>query len=322
MGLFSKPKIPGLDTSALTRIAEQNAATQRDLVARRKMALQPLQAKYGTDRAAFSAQIEPGAENLINRYATDLSGVGAGERAANQTAIIGQRERSFRDVPEIQRAIRESLGGSGLLRSGAASRTIAQPILEAARSSRDFSTGLETEQLGRESARAEGIANTGLNMRTSALNKRLGVDEETLNTLASLGREDLLNEYRDLAGIEEGLGSNRLGIEQARQANEIERAKASASRRGAILSTLGSVAGAGLGAFGGPLGVGLGAQLGGALGNVAGGGVPGPIDPTLLIALMQQRRTAAPPTANTGTASNRADILRSLQANRLSAYGS
>lgn len=293
MGLFSKPKVPGIDTGALTRIAEQNANTQRDILGRRKQALQPLQEKFKTDRAAFSAQIEPGTENLLNRYATDIQGVGAGERAANQSAVIAQRGQSFRDVPEIQRSIRESLGGSGLLRSGVASREIARPILDAARSSRDFSTGLETQQLGRESQRAEGLATTGYNARTAALNKRLGVDEQTLNTLASLGREDLIKEYKDLAGIESDLGGARLGIEQARQANEIERAKASAARRGQILSTLGTVAGGAAGALvpgGGMLGAGIGAQLGGSLGNLAGGGTGGQLDPTLLFALAQQRR--------------------------------
>ena len=292
MGLFSKPKVPGLDTGALTRIAEENANTQRDLLGRRKLALQPLQEKFGTDRAAFSAQIEPAAEGLVQQYSRDLSGVGAMERTANKNAVIGQREQSFRDVPEIQRAIRESLGGNNLLRSGAATGQIARPILDAARSSRDFSTGLETEQLGRESQRAEGLANTGFNTRTSALNKRLGVDEETLNTLASLGREDLLSEYADLAGVEEQLGSNRLGIEQARQANEQAQAAAANSRRSGILSSLGSVAGAGAGFLaGGPVGAGLGSQLGSSFGNLAGGGTGGgTFDPTLLYALSQRNR--------------------------------
>lgn len=293
MGLFSKPKVPGIDTGALTRLAEQNANTQRDILGRRKQALQPLQDQFKTDRAAFSSQIEPGAENLVNRYATDLQGVGTGERAANESAIVAQRGQSFRDVPEIQRAIRESLGGSGLLRSGVASRELSRPILDAARSSRDFSTGLETQQLGRESQRAEGIATTGYNARTAALDKRLGVDESTLNTLASLGREDLIKEYEDLAGVEDQLGSNRLGIEQARQQNEMAKAAASNARRASIMSSLGSLAGtAGGFAVGGPMGAGLGSQLGSTFGNLAGGGTGGgTFDPTLLFAMAQRNKS-------------------------------
>lgn len=297
MGLFSKKRVPGIDTGALTRIAEQSANTQRDILNRRKLALQPLNQRFQTDRSALSAQVEPGTENLINRFGTELQGVAQGERAANQNAVIGQREQAFRDVPEIQRSIRESLGGSGLLRSGAASRELSRPILDAVRSSRDFSTGLETQQLGRESNRAEGLATTGFNARSQALNKRLGIDEDTINLLSSMGRQDILDEYRDLAGIEGDLGSSRLGIEQTRQANDMARAQASAARRGQILSSLGTLAGTGLGALtGSPLGAGIGAQLGGSLGSLAGGGAPGQFDPSLIIALMQQNRLNKPST--------------------------
>lgn len=290
MGLFSKPKVPGIDTGALTRIAEQNASTQRDILGRKKQALQPLNAQFKTDRAGLSAQIEPGAENILNKYATELGGVSAMQKTANDTASIANRNQNFRDVPELQRSIRESLGGSGLLRSGGAQSSLAAPVLNAARSSSDFSSGLETQRLQDETDRQENLAGTGFNTRNAAFNKRLGVDEETLNTLASLGRTDLLDEYNSLAGIESDLGESRLGIEQTRQANEIEKAKASAARRGQILSTLGTVAGGVVGMAGGPVGAGLGAQVGGALGNLAGGGTGGTIDPTLLFALAQQRR--------------------------------
>lgn len=290
MGLFSTSKVPGIDTGALQRIVNQNKNTQLDILGRKKTALQPLTQQFKTDRAAFSSQIEPGAENLLTKYGQDLSGVGAQEKTANEAASIAQRERSFRDVPGVQQAIRASLGGSGLLNSGAARSKIAEPIIGAARSARDFTSGLETSQLANEARRGEGLATTGFNTRNAALNARLGVDESTLNTLASLGRTDLIDEYNAVAGIEDTAGQGSLGIEQARQANEIAQAQASAARRGQILSTIGTVAGGVAGSFGGPVGAGIGAQLGGSLGNIAGGGSGGQIDPTLLFALAQQRR--------------------------------
>lgn len=291
MGLFSKPNIPGIDTGALTRIAEQNAATQKDLLGRKKLALQPLQDKFRTDRAALSGQVEPGTENLLTKYGTELAGIGDKQKAANEASVIANRATNFRDVPELQRSIRESLGGGGLLNSGVASRELSRPVLDAARSSSDFSNNLEIGRLNDEARRSEGFAGTGFNARSAALNKRLGIDEDTLNSLAEMGRTDLLDEYSSLAGIEGDLGDSRLNIEQARQANEIERAKASAARRGQVLSTIGTVAGgaAGFALGGGPLGAGLGAQLGGSLGNMAGGGSGGSIDPTLLFALAQRR---------------------------------
>jgi hypothetical protein len=291
MGLFSKPKVPGIDTGALLNIANKNAATQRDILGRKKLALQPLQEQYKTGRAGISAQIEPGAENLLNKYAQDLSGVGAQEKTANDAAVVANRASNFRDVPEIQRAIRESLGGNNLLKSGGAVGQVARPILDAARSSSDFSTNLNLDQLNNESRRSENLAGTGFNVRTDALNKRLGVDQDTLDYLASTGRQDLVDEYSSLAGIEDQLGSNKLGIEQARQANDQAQAAAAASRKGQILSTLGSVAGAGAGALtGNPMAIGLGAQLGGQFGNMAGGGGGGGnFDPTLLYALASRQ---------------------------------
>lgn len=301
MGLFSKPNIPGIDAGALTRIAEQNAATQRDILGRKKLALQPLTDQYKTDRTNFSSQIEPGTENLLTKYGQDLSGVDAMQKTANDTAAIANREQNFRNVPELQRSIRESLGGNGLLRSGGAVGAVAAPVIDAARSSRDFSSGLDTARLADNARRSEGLATTGFNARTSALNKRLGVDEDTLNTLASMGRSDLVDEYTSLAGIEDQLGSNKLGIEQAKQASDQAQAAANASRRGQIISSLGSLAGAGAGFLaGGPLGAGLGSQLGGNLGNMAGGGGGAQFDPTLLYALSQRQP------------SNRTAVVRSL----------
>lgn len=292
MGLFSSPKIPGIDTGALTRIAEQNAQNQRDILARKKIALAPLGEQYKTEIGKISSQIEPGAENLLNKYATDLSGVNAMQKEANTASSIANRNQNFRDVPELQRAIRESLGGNNLLRSGGAVGSIAQPIINAARSSSDFSSGLEASRLADEARRQEGLAGTGLNLRNEALNKRLGLDEETVKYLQDTGRTDILDEYNALGGIESELGANRIGIEQARQANDQAQAAAAASRRGQILSTLGSVGGAGLGFLaGGGVGAGLGAQLGGQFGNIAGGGGGGgSFDPTLLYALSQRQQ--------------------------------
>lgn len=291
MGLFSKPKVPGIDTGALNRMIDQNRQTQIDILGRKKQALQPLTQKFQADRQSFSAGIEPAAEGLVTRLGQDLSGIGAQEKTANEAAGIAQREQSFRDVPEIQRQIRASLSGGGLSRSGAARTAIAAPIIDAARSSRDFTSGLETTRLGNEARRSEGLATTGFNARQAALNKRLNIDEDTLNTLAELGRTDLLDEYNSLAGIEADAGSARLGVEQARQASEQAKAAASAARRGSIITSLGSLAGAGLGAAtGNPLGIALGSQLGGMVGGFAGGGEAQPLDPTLLVALAQQRR--------------------------------
>lgn len=309
MGLFSKPKIPGIDVAALNRIINQNRNTQVDIVGRKKQALQPLTEKFRTDRAAFSSQIEPGAENLITRLGQDLSGVGAQEKLANENAVIANREQSFREVPELQRAIRASLSGGGLSGSGAARSAIARPIIDAARASRDFSSGLETSRLANEARRSEGLATTGFSARQDALNKRLGVDEDTLNMLAEIGRTDLIDEYNSLAGIESEAGAARLGVEQARQASEQARAAASAARRGSLFSTVGSLGGLALGSFGGPMGAAIGSQIGGQIGGLAGGANATPFDPTLLFAMSQRQPSIAANTTSPGSLSGRLSLL-------------
>lgn len=293
MGLFSKSKRqPGLDVGALQRIAEQNKQNQQRIIGGLRTNLAPISSNFETKRGELSARILPEQEEQLNRFGQDLSGLGKQEAETNRAAGTAFREQSFRNVPELQRSIRESLGGSGLFRSGAAASALAAPTIDAARASRDFETGLEVNRLGNISRRNEGLATTGFNTRSQAVKDRLGLDDDTLQYLTSIGREDLIREAQDLTGVEDTFGQNLFGIEQARQADEAAQAKASAARRGQILTSLGSLAGTGIGfVAGGPLGASLGSQLGSTAGNLAGGGGGGgTFDPTLLFALAQRNK--------------------------------
>lgn len=304
MGLFSKPKVPTIDTGALTRIAEENAAKQQGIIRGLRGGLQPLGTQFETKRADLSGRVPGETEATLSRFGEEYGNIGAAETDANRQAGVAFREQSFRDVPEIQRSIRESLGSSGTSGNAAALSALARPVLEANRSARDFSAGLEQQRLGNVTARQEKVADTGFNARSEAMRTKLGLDEGTINYLTSIGREDLIREAEGLLGTEEQLGSNRLGIEQTRQANEMAKAAASNSRRASILSSLGSLGGAAIGSFAGPAGVGIGSQLGGMTGNLAGGGTGGTFDPTLLYALASRQPN------------NRANVVRSLSGGR------
>lgn len=303
MGLFSKPKVPSIDTGALLRIAQQNADKQKAIAGGLKGGLSPLGTNFETKRNELGQGIISGTEDTLGKYGQELSNVGTADTAARNAANVGFREQAFREVPELQRSIRESLGGSGSLGNAAALSALSRPVLEANRSARDFTAQNEVSRLAAESGRNEKLADTGFGARSGAMSSKLGLDTDTINYLTSIGREDLVREAESLMGIEDQLGANKLGIEQARQANEMAKAAASNSRRGGIISSLGSVAGTGLGFLaGGPVGAGLGSQLGGMVGNMAGGGTGGgTFDPTLLFALGQQ---------------NRSNISRSLGSNR------
>lgn len=303
-GIGGKSKVPSLDTGALERIRADSEAKKKSLITGLRPGLQPFSTQFQTQRADLSRQIPTTTENTIGQYRTDLAGVGAQEKAAGNLATQNFREQSFRDVPELQRSIRESLGGSGLLQNAAAASTLARPTLEANRAARDFESQTAQNQIQNEASRQTGLASTGFNARTSAMKDKLGLDKETIDYLTSIGRTDLIDEANNLLGVEEQAGADKLGIEQARQANEMAKAAANASRRSGVLSSLGSLAGAGIGAFGGPMGVALGSQLGGMAGNFAGGGSGGTFDPTLLYAMSQRQP------------SNRANVVRSLSGGR------
>ena len=232
-------------------------------------------------RGELSARVPTETEDILSRYGREVGDIGAAETDANRQAGVAFREQSFRNIPEIQRSIRESLGGAGTIGNAAALSALSRPVLEANRASRDFEAGLEQQRLGNITARQEKVADTGLNARSQAMQTRLGLDKDTIDYLTSIGREDLVREAEGLLGIEDQLGTNRLGIEQAN------------ARRTGILSSLGSIAGTGVGFLaGGPVGAGLGSQLGGTVGNLAGGGTGGgTFDPTLLFALAQRNRS-------------------------------
>lgn len=297
MGLFSKKKVPSIDTGALMRISQDNESKQKAIVGGLRGNLSPVYGNFENKRNALGSGFQEGTEGLINQYGQSLEGVNNADAAARSEANVGQREQSFREVPEMQRAIRESLGGSGLLNSGAALSALSRPVLDAARSSRDFTSQNKVAELAGRTDRASNFADTSMNARSGALSTKLGLDTDTINYLTESGRGDLLDEANKLLGIEEQSGANRLGIEQARQQNEMAKAAADNARRGSIISGLTQLGGAAIGfGLGGPMGAGLGSQIGGTVGQVANGS-PVSFDPTLLYAMSQrnqpaQRRTA------------------------------
>jgi len=294
MGLFSKPKVPTIDTGALLRIAEENANKQKTIIGGLQGNLSPISTNFENKRNQLSESLMPATENTLGRYGQELSTVGAADTAARNAANVGFREQSFRDVPEIQRAIRESLGGSGTIGNAAALSALSRPVLDANRASRDFTAQNETSRLMAESGRNEKLADTGFNARSNAIQTKLGLDTDTVNYLTSIGREDLVREAESLMGVEDQLGTNRLGIEQARQANEMAKAAAANAGRGNLFSQVGQIGGGIIGGiYGGPMGAAAGSQIGGQLGGMAGGQTSQQqFDPTLLFALGQRNKAA------------------------------
>ena len=293
MGLFGKKvKVPGIDTGALTNIATDNANKKRAIVGGLGGDLAPISANFEQKRGAIGADYQAGVKTNMEAFKGETDAAKAGFAQAGEVAAIKQREQAFRDVPEVQRAIRETLGGSGTLNTGAARANLAKPVINAVQSSADFSAQNTINTMNNNSRLDEKSADFNAGQRSAALETKFGLDKETTDYLTSIGRQDLIDKANSMLGIEGDLGDDKMAIEQARQVNDMAQAAAKASKRGAVMGTLGQALGGAAGfALGGPMGAGIGMQLGGAAANTATGS-PTALDPTLLFAMAQRNRSA------------------------------
>lgn len=282
--------IPGYNTAKLNQIATDNANKQRQLIQQKFSGLQPINQQYQTSQTNLSNNILPQNEGQIAQFGNDLNAANTAEAAQRQQSSDAFKAQAFQNVPALQRQIRNSLGGNRLLNSGAAVSTLAQPTVQAAQNASNNAAQNEQQRLADVTSRANTLATTGFNSRQSALASKLGLDENTINQLASMGRSDLIDQFNSLAGVQQQEGADQLGIEQLGESQNIAQAQANQAKKSAILGSLGSIAGLGIGSFAGPLGAAVGSQIGGTVGTAAGGGVPQSFDPTLLFALAQKRQ--------------------------------
>jgi hypothetical protein len=285
--------IPGIDAAKLNAINQKNAQTQRELIAQRLSGLQPINAQFETSRNALSARIPGEAEKVIGQYGADLDKATAAEKSARDTSTNQFREQAFRDVPAVQQAIRNQLSGNRLMGSGAALSSLAKPLIGATQNASDFAAQNESARLGNVANRADSLASGGFGVRQKAMADRLGLDQSTIDSLAQMGRTDIIDKFNSLAGVEDQAGANELSIEQAKQQNDIARAQADAAKRGGLFSQVGQLGGAAIGGmFGGAPGAAAGMSLGGSLGGMVGGNTNQQFDPTMLFALSNRNKSA------------------------------
>lgn len=314
-------EIPGIDYGTVEGRASANATTQKDLLQkdldRRRSIIQGLKPgltaanqQFGTAQQGISQDLTNRSEDALTRFGTDVAGLNAADETANAAAANVNQERAFRTLPAQQQMIRESLAAQGLSRTGAASRRLAEPVQQAARGANDFSQDLELNRLANVSRRGEAVANAGLDTRKQVAMSRMGLDSDTAKYLASIGRQDLIDEASNLAGLSQDEAGGFSDISQnltdtlnqtdiARQQQNQAQAAAREAKRGGLIRSLTGLAGTGIGAFfGGP----MGASIGGQIGQTAGGLATGQesyFDPTLLYAM-----------------NNRQNVVRSLSGGR------
>lgn len=313
--------VPGIDYGTVEGRASANATTQKDLLQkdldRRKTIIGGLRPtltaanqQFQTGQQGVSQGLTDRSEEALTRFGTDVAGLNEADVASNAAAANVNQERTFRTLPAQQQMIREALAAQGLSRTGAASRRLAEPVQQAARGASDFSQDLELNRLANVSRRGEAVANAGLDTRKQVALSRMGLDSDTIKYLNATGRQDLIDEASNLAGLSQDEAGGFSDISQnltdtlnqtdiARQQQAQAQAAAREAKKGGILRSLTGLAGTGIGALvGGP----MGASIGGQIGQTAGGLATGQesyFDPTLLYAL-----------------NNRQNVVRSLSGGR------
>lgn len=291
MGLFSKKKTPSFDTGALRAILEQGQTRAKNEINTGFSQSAPLLKQFESSRNALGKAFETGANQRAQTFAQGLQQVESPEFVRQQQAKA--RELAFRDLPGTQELIREQLGATGGLNRGAAIRALQAPVLQAAQTASDQGFQIQQDAAARDINRRQVALKTIFDTGQGAALERLGIDEQTANTLLKTGRADIIDRAMALAGIEQNRTQGLLDIETLRQQQEIAKAQAKNARRGALLSSVGSLAGAGLGSFGGPTGALLGSNLGGQLGGLASGGTQ-PLDLSGILTALTLRRSNQP----------------------------
>lgn len=285
--------IPGYDTAKLNDIVNQGYTKRKNLLEGAFSDLPQFGQNYSKTATGNEQTFSNANLGAAEDYQKGLAGLGDEQKAANELSVAANREQNFRQVPEVERRIRDIVGATIGFGSGAAAPQLAAPTLNAAQQSGDFQNQLEVNRLNEAGAnRKEGLGAVFSAKQQNALNK-LGIDQETAQMLLDTGRSDVLNKALQLSGLEGENAQSLLDIEQLRQSQDIAKAQADAKARAGRLGAITSLIGTGAGAFFGPTGALIGNQIGNTVGGGGGGG-----NDALLAAILARQKAKAPVAAS------------------------
>lgn len=293
------PNIPGYDTAALRNIQQEGYNKRKNLLEGAFGQLPQFGTDYEKKATGIGDTFSTANTAAAEDYQKGLAGLGDEQKAANELAVAANREQNFRQVPEVEKRIRDIVGATVGFGSGAAAPQLAAPTLNAAQQSGDFQNQLEVNRLNEAGAnRKEGLGTVFTAKQQNALNK-MGIDSDTAKILMDTGRSDVLNKALELSGLEGENAQSLLDIEQLGQSQNIAQAQARAKANSGRLGAITALGGLGVGALtGNPLlGLGIGQSLSGAVGGEGGGG-----NDALLQAILARRQ--APNVARTSTLGN------------------
>jgi len=231
----------------------RGASEQRDLVNRQFEALKPLTEQYGQQRATLSGQIEPRFQQIGQDLMTGYGQVGDAEQQAIQAALARQQTIGARNLPLQQQSIREGLASAGQLRTGGAARAMQAPVSQFQQQQADMRSGMEAEGLARQAGRLERGTEAQANLAKEAFSTKLGMDKDTMDTLLSMNRTDLIEQAASLRGISKEETASMLSLLGIQTNVDLANQEAANAQRQRIWSSLTGVGGSLFGGIGGAI---------------------------------------------------------------------
>jgi len=250
--LFGKKKKASVDLTPYINATQKSSATQRDLIGQQFEQLQPLSQEYESKMSGLGTGIEQKYGDIAKQYRSGLSQVGGAEQAALESILSSRQQQTARNIPLQQQLIRENLAASGGFRTGGAAKAMQAPITEMQQQQADLASQLSSEKLAREAGRMEKGTEAEMQLAKEGTLQKLGIDENTLNTLLETGRTDIIDKLGALRGVESDELQSLLGIYGMQTNVNLANTAAENERRQALYNTLTGIGGSLMGMGSGP----------------------------------------------------------------------
>ncbi len=243
--LGTNPKMPKYNKDALTGIVDNSAAEQKGYI---NDTAPKLGAATDTFQNNALGAVDANQKERQDTNNAFLNSLQQKRATADNTQFAAGKEKILQSVQPAQDNIREVLAGSGVgLQGGAAVKALAQPVLQANSQVNDLANSLTQ---GSQQAEINALG-TIQGQDNAALASKLGIDENTYNTIMQSDRQDLKDQLNQLLGISSQSTADKLGIEQNQYNSDLASASAQNQSRNALLASLLGAAGTVGGAYAG-----------------------------------------------------------------------
>jgi hypothetical protein len=246
--LMGKKKKATVDVAGMTNLVKGSSGKQRNLINQQFSELQPMSQDWEAKRQGLSESIQPGFDKIGKDLLTGYQQVGQAEQQNLENILRTRQQQSARNIPLQQQLIRENLAASGGFRTGGAARSLQAPVMQAQTEQADLASALSQQAQAAQTGRLEKGTETQANLAKEALTTKLGIDEDTMNTLFQTGRTDIIERLGALRGVESDELQSMLGIMGLKTQADLANAAASNANRQALYGSLTGLGGQLIGA--------------------------------------------------------------------------